>query len=69
MKNISEFFRTAAVSKLEFNGIEPEDLLRSSGDDRVQFKLPTIETADGRRASFSAKDYKIGEASFSPFYL
>ncbi|CAJ0942792.1 unnamed protein product, partial [Mesorhabditis belari] len=42
MRNISDFFRTTAVLKLEFRGVNrAEDLLKRIGEERIQFNLPT----------------------------
>lgn len=42
MKNISDFFRTTAVSKLEFHACEAEDLMVSEDEAAVLHRsLPT----------------------------
>lgn len=46
MKNISDFFRTAAISKLEFYGNNAEDLFREAKEEAIFRNLPSSSIDD-----------------------
>ncbi|CAB3403432.1 unnamed protein product [Caenorhabditis bovis] len=46
MKDLSEFFRTTAVSKMEFRDKSAEEMLRSVTSEKVQFTLHTSDKSD-----------------------
>lgn len=49
MKNISDFFRTTAVSKLEFHGHDAEDLVISKEEkEALHRSLPTAGADDSK---------------------
>ena len=49
MKDLSEFFRTTAVSKMEFRDTSAEEMLRSVGTEKVQFTLHTEDATETKR--------------------
>ncbi|CAD6186040.1 unnamed protein product [Caenorhabditis auriculariae] len=48
MKNLSDFFRTTAVSKMEFRGGGVEEILGAVSEEKVTFNLHTGDNKDSR---------------------
>lgn len=48
MKDLSDFFRTTAVSKMEFRDKSAEDTLRSVAAEKVQFTLLTEDATEAK---------------------
>ncbi|CAL2037114.1 unnamed protein product [Caenorhabditis brenneri] len=50
MKDLSDFFRTTAVSKMEFRDKSAEEMLRSVAAEKVQFTLLTEDATEAKRS-------------------
>lgn len=55
MKDLSDFFRTTAVSKMEFRDKSAEEMLRSVTAEKVQFTLHTEDTTETKSKLFQKK--------------
>lgn len=70
MKNVSDFFRTTAVSKLEFYGHNPEDLFYEEEEEAMHRNLPSLDV-DGSKISmyFIQTMKRILEIVTSIYYI
>uniref|UniRef100_A0A915PCW6 Phosphorylase b kinase regulatory subunit n=1 Tax=Setaria digitata TaxID=48799 RepID=A0A915PCW6_9BILA len=68
MKNISDFFRTTAVSKLEFYGHNAEDLFYEEEEEAMQRNLPSSNFDDSRLIASPQLSRQVSTKSHAEHY-